>query len=251
MSDKRRPDLLPNWPKRSNMDLSAQQIGQRIKALRRDRRWTLQEFSRRSNVSISALSKIENGQVAASFDTLLRIARGFAINFDAMLSAGAERRSAGRFTNTRGGAGVFFSTDMYEYEVHSAELKRKHMIPLHMEVKARRLSELTRWSSHEGEEFIYVIKGKIELHTELYAPFLLLPGDSAYIDSQMRHAFLNRGKGKAEMLSICFSQEVRLARDATRDLPAGKASGAAHAGYPRSLASRRYVTKRTVLNTSK
>ena len=108
MSDKRRPDLLPTWPKRSNMDLSAQQIGQRIKALRRDRRWTLQEFSRRSNVSISALSKIENGQVAASFDTLLRIARGFGINFDAMLNAGAERRSAGRFTNTRGARVYFF-----------------------------------------------------------------------------------------------------------------------------------------------
>jgi transcriptional regulator with XRE-family HTH domain len=197
--------------------MTPQEIGQRIKALRGDRQWTLQVLSRRSKVSISALSKIENAQVAASFDTLLRIARGFGLGFDAMLNVAASRRSSGRrpaarFTLTRGGGGLFFSTDMYEYEVHSAELRQKHMIPLHMEVKARRLSDLTRWSSHEGEEFIYVLKGRIELHTEFHAPALLDAGDSAYIDSKMRHAFLNRGKGKAEMLSLCFSREVKLPR---------------------------------------
>jgi quercetin dioxygenase-like cupin family protein len=78
-----------------------------------------------------------------------------------------------------------------------------------MEVKARKLADITRWSSHEGEEFIYVLQGNIELHTELYAPVRLRIGDSAYIDSKMPHAFLNRGKGKAWMLSICFSRETR------------------------------------------
>jgi transcriptional regulator with XRE-family HTH domain len=199
--------------------MTPQEIGQRIKALRSDRQWTLQALSRRSKVSISALSKIENAQVAASFDTLLRIARGFGLGFDAMLNGAPPRRPAARFTLTRGGAGLFFSTDMYEYEVHSAELRQKHMIPLHMEVKARQLSDLTRWSSHEGEEFIYVLKGRIELHTEFHAPALLDAGDSAYIDSKMRHAFLNRGKGKAEMLSLCFSREVKLPRPRRPDDP--------------------------------
>lgn len=191
------------------MDLTPAQIGERIKTLRKDRRWTLQELGRRAGVSISALSKIENAQVAASFDTLLKIARGFGLGFDAMLNSASGRLSAGRLTTTRDGTGVFFSTDMYEYQVHSADLRQKHMIPLHMEVKARRLSDITRWSSHEGEEFIYVLQGNVELHTELYAPVRLKTGDSAYIDSKMAHAFLNRGNGKAWMLSICFSRDIR------------------------------------------
>jgi transcriptional regulator with XRE-family HTH domain len=197
--------------------VTPQEIGQRIKALRIDRRWTLEALSRRAKVSISALSKIENAQVAASFDTLLRIARGFGLAFETMLNAGPGPRPAGRCSLTRRGTGLYFSTDMYEYEVHSAALREKHMIPLHMEVKARRLSDLSRWSSHEGEEFIYVLRGRIELHTELHAPALLGPGDSAYIDSKMRHAFLNRGKGKAEMLSLCFSRDVKLPRSRSRN----------------------------------
>ncbi|HWA42729.1 MAG TPA: XRE family transcriptional regulator [Hypericibacter adhaerens] len=207
------------------MDLTTAEIGERIKALRKERRWTLQALGKRSGVSISALSKVENAQVAASFDTLLRIARGFGLGFEAMLN-GTPSLPAGRLTTTRGGAGVFFSTDMYEYEVHSAELRQKHMIPLHMEVKARRLGDISRWSTHEGEEFIYVLQGDIELHTELYAPVRLKEGDSAYIDSKMRHAFLNRGKGRAWMLSICFSQDMKLPgrQSASRKFPAGRAA---------------------------
>ena len=191
------------------MDLTPKQLGERIRTLRKERRWTLQKLGRRAEVSISALSKIENAQVAASFDTLLKIARGLGLGFDAMLNGASAYLPAGRLTTTQGGSGVFFSTDMYEYQVHSAELRQKHMIPLHMEVKARKPSDITRWSSHEGEEFIYVLQGNIELHTELYAPVRLKAGDSAYIDSKMPHAFLNRGKGKAWMLSICFSRDIR------------------------------------------
>jgi transcriptional regulator with XRE-family HTH domain len=195
------------------MDLTPEQIGERIKALRKERRWTLQELGKRAGVSISALSKVENAQVAASFDTLLKIARGFGLGFEAMLNGVSHSLPAGRLTTTRGGGGVFFSTDMYEYEIHSAELRQKHMIPLHMEVKARELADVTRWSSHEGEEFIYVLQGHIELHTELYAPVPLKVGDSAYIDSKTPHAYLNRGKGRAWMLSICFSRDLKFTEE--------------------------------------
>jgi transcriptional regulator with XRE-family HTH domain len=215
------------------MDMTPEQIGERIKRLRKERRWTLQALSRRAGVSISALSKVENAQVAASFDTLLKIARGFELGFEAMLNGIPALLPAGRLTATRGGSGVFFSTDMYEYQVHSAELRQKHMIPLHMEVKARELADITRWSSHEGEEFIYVLQGRIELHTELYAPMTLNADDSAYIDSKMPHAFLNRGKGKALMLSICFSRDIKFPDE---DKPKSKSG---NLGRPGSTPSRR------------
>lgn len=179
-------------------------IGARIKALRRERGWTLQELGRRSEVSISALSKIENNVVSASFDTLLKIARALDASFETLLDEGAPG-PASRLTSTRADAGLPFETDRYRYRVMSGEIRQKHMIPLHMEVKARELPDLAEWSSHEGEEFIYVLRGPIELHTEFYEPLRLETGDSAYFDSQMRHTFVC-GKGVGEMLSICFSR---------------------------------------------
>jgi uncharacterized cupin superfamily protein len=83
-----------------------------------------------------------------------------------------------------------------------------------MVIKSRELEDITRWSSHEGEEFVYVLAGTIELHTELYAPALLKKGDSAYFDSSMAHAFLNRGRNDAEILSICLSRSLDFPADA-------------------------------------
>ena len=181
------------------------QIGMRIRALRRERGWTLQELGGRADVSISALSKIENSVVTASFDTLLKIARALDASFETLLDEKAPG-PASRLTSTRAGAGLPFETDRYRYRVMSGEIRQKHMIPLHMEVKARTISNIDQWSTHEGEEFVYILRGPIELHTEFYEPLRLETGDSAYFDSQMRHAFVNLGKGTGEMLSICFSR---------------------------------------------
>ena len=189
------------------MDLTTGQIGERIKGLRRERAWTLQQLCLHSGVSVSTLSKLENGQVATSFDTLLKVARGLGISFDAILSR-VTSRGDGRLTITRHSDAVGFSTSMYEYAVHSGELRQKHMIPLVMEIKAHHLDEIATWSSHEGEEFIYVVKGKIALHTEYYEPACLSAGDSAYIDSKMPHAFLNRGRSNSQILSICLSSDL-------------------------------------------
>ncbi|MCB1488138.1 MAG: helix-turn-helix transcriptional regulator [Bauldia sp.] len=188
------------------MSKEASAIGERIKAMRQERGWTLQELGGRADVSISALSKIENNLVAASFDTLLKIARGLDVSFEALMNEKSASPPAGRLTATRRGKGLPFETDHYRYQVMAGELRQKHMIPLYMEVKAVAVPAPEDWSSHDGEEFIYVLKGPIELHTEFYEPMRLETGDSAYFDSRMRHAFVKLGPEGAEMLSICFGQ---------------------------------------------
>lgn len=208
------------------MNLTGREIGERIKALRKERGWTLQELSRRSGVSLSSLSKIENAQVAASFDTLVKVAQGFGMSFEAFLNQAASEPLGGRLTVTRAKDAVGFSTAAYDYHVHTNVLRRKHMIPLIMNVKARRPEDIANWSSHEGEEFIYIIRGKVALHTKFYEPVILAVGDSAYIDSKMPHMFLNRGRGPALMASICYGEI---------NLPDLKASGRApQAAVPKS-----------------
>lgn len=192
--------------------LGGGQLGERLRQMRKEAGWTLQDLARRSGVSLSTLSKIENAQVAPTFDTLLKAARGLGIAFETLLAQPqaepplpSAKRAGGRMMVTRRLDAVGFSTPMYEYHVHANGLRRKFMTPLIMEVKARTPADAVTWSSHEGEEFILVISGCIELHTEYYEPVRLEAGDSAYIDSGMPHMFLNVGKGDARMVSICYS----------------------------------------------
>ncbi|MGV1792865.1 helix-turn-helix domain-containing protein [Rhizobium sp. A37_96] len=191
-----------------------QDFGVRVKDLRSARKWTLERLADMSGVSISALSKIENGQVSASFDTIVKIAHAFGLTFAELFASSAidpapEAPSIiGRRTYTFAGKGLPFSTDYYDYQVHSAELIHKGMIPLVMTIKSREVLPRKDWSTHDGEEFIYVVSGVTELHTAYYAPLKLSAGDSAYIDSTMAHCFVSIGDEDASILSICMTEQL-------------------------------------------
>ena len=195
---------------------SGERMGERLRRLRKEAGWTLQDLSRRSGVSLSTLSKIENAQVAPTFDTLVKAARGLGIGFEVLLAEpvpadpppATSRRATGRMMVTRSGAAVAFSTPRYDYAVHANGLRRKYMTPLIMVVKARTADDVVNWSSHDGEEFILVLSGTIDLLTEFYDPVRLETGDSAYIDSGMAHMFLSIGPGHARMASICYSDAI-------------------------------------------
>jgi len=76
------------------------------------------------------------------------------------------------------------------------------MVPLEILVRARSVDEFDHWSQHRGEEFVYVLSGAIEIHTEHYAPFRLEQGESAYFDSSMRHVYITVSKDEARVLSV-------------------------------------------------
>jgi transcriptional regulator with XRE-family HTH domain len=178
------------------------QIGTRLKEIRRTLDQTLAQVSKSTGVSISNLSKIENSQISPSFDIMKRICDGLNVTIEDFVRPGAKSVVSGRKTTTRRGEGDLFASDQYDYRAHSSELSRKAMVPLEILVRARSVDEFDHWSQHRGEEFVYVLSGSIEVHTEHYSPFRLERGESAYFDSSMRHVYISVSKEPARVLSV-------------------------------------------------
>jgi transcriptional regulator with XRE-family HTH domain len=181
---------------------SGESIGLRLRGLRRGLQATLADISEKTGVSKSALSKIENNQISPSYDILKRICDGLEIGIEDLVSSSAKDVVSGRKTSTRGGQGARFTSGQYDYRVHADEISRKSMMPLEMIVRARSVAEFDHWSRHRGEEFVFVLSGRIEIHTEHYAPFRLETGESAYFDSSMRHLYISLGEEDARVLSV-------------------------------------------------
>lgn len=189
-------------------------LGDRVRALRKRLALTLVEVSARSGISTANLSKIENGRVSPSYDVLEKLARGLEITLSDLVSAdpGALEDAPGaRYAPNQGALPEVLVTPQYDYAYLSAELLSKRMVPIIMRPRARTLDDFGPLLRHGGEEFIYVLRGTIEVHTEHYAPRLLKTGESLYLDSTMGHAFLWRGKAVAEILTV-----------ATEPVPRGK-----------------------------
>ena len=177
-------------------------VGERLRTFRLERELTLSDMASRSGVSISNLSKIERGEVSPSFDVIIRICEGLDIALEQFVKPGPKEAISGRKTATRIGEGVPFAGAQYFYLAHATELSRKAMVPLEMWVRARSAADFDHWSRHHGEEYVYVISGAIEIHTEHYAPFPLGAGESAYFDSAMKHVYVSIGEGDAHILSV-------------------------------------------------
>jgi mannose-6-phosphate isomerase-like protein (cupin superfamily) len=88
------------------------------------------------------------------------------------------------------------------------------MIPIITRIRAKSLEEFGELVRHKGEEVVYVITGRIEVHTEFYDPVVIGEGELIYIDSSMGHAYLvAEGCDEALTLGVCSADDDALAQD--------------------------------------
>lgn len=187
------------------------ELGHRMKALRQDCGLTLEGAAQRTGLALSTIHKIENGRVSPSYENLVRVARGYGVGMERLLSAEAGSDTAKtRMTVTRAGTGGKVRTSTYEYEVLCSALSEKKIIPLVATIERRGKLVSKDLGAHEGEECIYVLSGRIELHVEHYAPVELGPGDCAYYDSTLKHAI--RALDDAETKIFWTSTDVAFAK---------------------------------------
>ena len=194
--------------------------GTALRALRVQRGWTLAEVSKRTDLPISTLSKIENDRVSLTYDKLARISTGLGVDISQLFApqiVGMSGSVNGRRCVTLSGQGSVIETVNYGHIYPAADFLNKRFVPVIAELYTRTLAEFGEMIRHPGEEYAYVLEGTVEFHSELYAPLTLRKGDSLYFDSGMGHAYLAGEPGPCRVLSICSGPESQLMEAVRRD----------------------------------
>ncbi|GEP56578.1 helix-turn-helix domain-containing protein [Reyranella soli] len=191
----------------------ASSFGEIVRRLRLTGGLKLQDLAARCGVASSTISKIENGLMSPTYDTILRLADGLKVDTADLFRDRPEVSANGRRSITRRDQGLRRSTGQYDYELLCADVANKPFTPLLTTLRAHALSEFPALVTHEGVEFFYVLSGKVTLHTEHYEPALLSTGDSCYFDSTMGHACLSAGSEDAQILWIATRLTPALAED--------------------------------------
>jgi transcriptional regulator with XRE-family HTH domain len=180
-----------------------QSIGRTLAELRQSRGWTLKTLSEATGVSVPVLSKIENNQTGISFETAMKIMGSLQLSLDDLTAGNRPRALAsGRRAVNPAGSTLKIASMSRNYEFFATELRQKRMVPMITTVEARSVEEWGPLSRHEGDEWMYVLSGSMELHTEFYAPLTMRTGDSVYIDSGMGHAMVALDEPPARVLSV-------------------------------------------------
>lgn len=181
----------------------APKLGTRIRELRRARSWLLSDLSDRSGIAVSTLSKVENHALSLTYDRLQQVADAFEMSISEFLAppeAGEPAPASARISWARKGSGAHIDNSIYLCD----NLRAKAMVPTLTQCIARTLEEYGPMLKHHGEEFIFVVQGRVQINTEYYGPETLEAGEGVYIDSRMGHACLNAGEGEAWILSVSY-----------------------------------------------
>jgi len=185
-------------------------IGGKIKSIRESRNLSIEEVAERSGVSSEQIERIENDIQLPSLAPLIKIARALGVRLGTFLddhtelgpvvnrAKDIENQGVIRFTNDS----TVARTHM-QYHSLSQDKAGRHMEPFMIDIEASEQNEF-KLSSHEGEEFIYVLEGSIEI---IYGKekYTLGAGDSIYYDSIVAHHVHAPSGATAKILGVVYT----------------------------------------------
>jgi transcriptional regulator with XRE-family HTH domain len=188
--------------------MSENKVGEKIRQLRENKGISIEELARESQISVKLVKKLENEAVIPSLSPLLKIAKVLNVRLGTFLDDAPQTgpvvvksgksenvmRFSGKNTNLKDSTLEFYS-------LASGKTDR-HMEPFLIDVHPPE-NEDYQLSSHEGEEFIFVMSGEIEV---LYGKetYLVSEGDSIYYDSVVPHDLHAHG-GEAKILAVVYT----------------------------------------------
>jgi len=168
--------------------------GQRFRRLRQKRNLSLAQVAKATGVSVGFLSALERGQMRASVATLTRIARYYRTN---LLSFFDDSKSNSRLVPPAERR-VLETTKGVRMELLA--WGNKAMEPHLFRIKPG--SGSGEPYTHEGEEFLHVIRGTFEIWIGNEEHYKLKPGDSLYFESSTPHRWRNPGSSESWLLWI-------------------------------------------------
>ncbi len=179
-------------------------IGAKIKELRSAKKLTLQDVASETGFSTALISQIENNNISPPIATLSKIAHFFDVKIGHFFTEneeecpyevvrGNERTVIPKVVSKDG------TNHGYFYESLSVRKKNKKMDPFFLTLNEKVTNTSTY--SHNGEEFIFVMKGKAELLLDDQS-IILNEGDCVYFDAFLKHRLLSLGCDEVKVLAV-------------------------------------------------
>ena len=183
-------------------------IGAKVKLVRENRKLSIEDVSERTNLSVEQIESIESGKLVPNLTPLIKLARVLGVrlgtfmdddeNLGPVVTKSADKKEVTRFSD-RGNA-VSSDLDFYTLAQNKAG---RHMDPFIIDIFPSSEEEV-KLSTHEGEEFIYVLEGEVEIKYGKDT-YHLSKGDSIYYESIVAHHVHSFGNENAKILAVVYT----------------------------------------------
>jgi quercetin dioxygenase-like cupin family protein len=171
-------------------------VGKKIKQARTEKKYSLDQVANETGFSIDYLKEIESGKAIPPVGALLQIARALEIDSGALLKEPESKLESRIKAHKK-------RTDNYAYSTLTPGAENKHLKAFRITIEARQDHKGVGYH-HEGEEFVYVLNGKIEVTVGEHANSLKA-GESLHFNSGIRHKLKSISDETAELIVVIYT----------------------------------------------
>ena len=184
-------------------------VGEKIKSLRETKQISMAELAERTGLAIEQIERIENNVDLPSLAPLIKIARALGVRLGTFLDDQEEvgavitrKKDDSQDTISFSNNAINARTHMH-YQSLAKSKSDRHMEPFIVDIEATNETQYSL-SSHEGEEFIYVMEGIIEVcHGKKC--HVIKAGDTIYYDSIVPHHVHGYEGQAAKILAVVYT----------------------------------------------
>ena len=174
-----------------------QPLGKRLMKLRREKKLTLKNLANETGLTHEYISKVEKGDVIPPVAVILQLSK--ALEIDSGMLLREEKERAGK----KSAADYQKRTEAYDYQTLTPEARHKHLKAFKIFIDPQSDHKGISYQ-HLGEEFIYVLKGKIEVMVGENKN-ILGPNKCLHFNSSIVHKLRNLSDLKAELLVVLYT----------------------------------------------
>jgi transcriptional regulator with XRE-family HTH domain len=173
------------------------ELGARLRQLRRSRGVSLAEVADGTGISASFLSMVEKGKSDITVSRLMRLVHWFGVSVADLVQE--PDNAAVQVVRAGDRRSLKLADEGIEIQMLTPDGHHAMMPVINVYDEGGGMVDPTR---HDGEEFIHVLEGRLELTVAGGDPLVLETGDSAYYRSDAPHSFRNAGDGVARFFGI-------------------------------------------------
>lgn len=178
--------------------LNEKSFGAKMKQLRQLRKISFEQLANRTGFSQRYLKEIEEGKVIPPVAAVIQISKALSIDSGSFLSAEEQEALVKRRRES-----FFKRTQAYSYKTLTPDAETKHMKAFLVTIDPKQDHKMVEYR-HEGEEFIYVLKGQVEVIVGDNRN-LLKKNETLHFDSNIAHKLRNLSDDKAKLLVVLYT----------------------------------------------
>ena len=175
-------------------------IGDKLLEIRKSKKITLTELSKKSGVQLATLSRIENMKMTGTIESHMAIAKALGIDVIELYQSIVKEQKNVEISQEDTQSEIFTHSEKSSFGILTKNVLSKQMMPTLIKIEKGGSSAQEQGKAH-SEKFVFILEGAVDVIID-NKTYSLKKNNTLYFDASLPHQFKNNTKETVKLLCV-------------------------------------------------